>query len=102
MSQDNFWEDYMPSHKETIDEIAQLREKDAEIIRLRARLAEVEAAKAVAWDEAMSVVIAALPGFSATHQDGALLRAEIMSAPCFVNVIRALVNPYRSKNDEPQ
>lgn len=75
--------------------------RDAEITRLRARLAEAEAAKAAVWDEAMTAAVEAAPTPTEDVRDKETL-AYIQGFMDLVQSIRALVNPYRSKTDEPQ
>jgi len=71
--------------------------KDAEITRLRARLAEAEAAKADAWDEAIKAVNDSLP-VPLDWLWNSKVDQSAVTQKCAA-AIRALVNPYRSKND---
>jgi len=76
-----------------------IHEVSAEITRLRARLAEVEAAKAAVWDEAMTAAVEAAPTPTEDARDKETL-AYIQGFMDLVQSIRTLVNPYRSKTDE--
>lgn len=93
--------------------VGDLRKAAAEITRLRARLEEAEAAKADVWDEAMKAAENRLMERTVENifqrdaegpdsEDWDALDRGVFVLDNALNAIRALVNPYRSKTDEPQ